>query len=180
MYAGIKLFLFFLPFLLIVFPGKAQEKNSFQVEEGYVKRINGDSSNEMVLKKVLIILPESGNILQIAAFSPYNSNEATIANESPFSSTGPAFTLTVEIDRSLIQEYLNSAKTFHAHAHLTINGITKDVLIDYIPSPSGTEEKGDFNISAFIQFNSCDYNPCEAGNEKLYLIQIKNAVVNRI
>ena len=180
MYYGIKLVLSFLLIFLIVSLGKAQDKNSFQVEEGYVQKINGDSSNEMVLKKVLVILPESANILHITAFSLYNLNEATIAKESPFSSTGPAFTLTFEIDRSLIQEYLNSAKTFHAHAHLTINGITKDVLIDYVPSPSGTEEKGDFKISVFIQFNSCDYNPCESGNEKLYLIKIRNASVNRV
>ncbi|MEO6187678.1 MAG: hypothetical protein ABIO77_02490 [Ginsengibacter sp.] len=88
--------------------------------------------------------------------------------------------LAVIIDRLQIQEALTSAKKFYTIGHLIINNTTKEVKVEYMPLPSGTEEDGDFNISIIIQFDPCDFNICETGITKQFIIKIENAVVNRV
>ena len=86
----------------------------------------------------------------------------------------------MKIDSWKIQESLTSGKSFETDGYLTLNHITKLVLVEYTPLPSLTVQDGGFNINLIMGFNPADFNLGFRNSDTRYFIQIGDAPVNRL
>jgi hypothetical protein len=103
-------------------------------------RVNGNVLCKKKLEGAIITLPDNTNQLIVRLHIPYSSiNENTIEDTVNYL-PGFHFNLRMKIDNWKIQESLTSGKTFRTDGYLTLNPITKLVLVEYSPFPSLTVE----------------------------------------
>lgn len=158
----------------------AQEYYSiYKTFDAVMLQTQGNHTNEQILNGATIILPNNSNKLNVLLNIPYSSIDNKFDTDS-VDVTGLLFNLTIDIDRIEIQENLTSSKTFITHGLLSLNGITKSVMVSYMPIASGTEEDGNFNISMVIQFNAVDFNLDILNSSRQFQFEIENAKVNRV
>jgi hypothetical protein len=176
----LSMFLVIFPSLLLFsLTGETQNQNCYRVSEANILQINADTSVFHIVNKILILVPGNQNTIRVYSIEAFNSLTDTLPEVVEFFKGSKSFSLEFTFDPKAIQEYLTSAKTFHTHASLTINNVTRNVVLDYVPLPTGTDQKGNFNISLIAQFNPCDFNICETGMNRIFMIKIQNGVVNQ-
>ena len=166
--------------LVITKSGNAQDYNTYRGFDAVMLQVNGNTRTENKLKGAIITLPNNANQLNVSLSIPYHSINYKPADNAMFSSPGLSFKLKLNVDPWLIQEDLTSAKTFVAHGFLTLNDSTKAVMVEYMPTPAGPDQDGDFNLSMIIQFDPGDFNLDEQHQNSQFIIKISDAKVNRV
>lgn len=172
--------LVFIVLLLIANGSNAQDNNIYQAADAVVLKVNENNRIENRLKGAIIALPNNSTELSLRLNIPNHLINYDAADNAGLSAPVFSFNLKININPREIQEYLTSAKTFVTHGLLTLNGITKQVTVEYMPLPNGTELDGDFNLSMTIQFNPVDFNLDDQHTNSLCIIKINNTPVNRI
>lgn len=170
-----------LPFLLLIADAcMAQDYNTCKASDAEMVQVNGNDHTSSILKGTVISLSNSSNLLNIRLRIPYHSINYIPADDSMSSSPGLLCVLKMTINPSQVQDKLTSEKVFKAQAVLTLNSISKAVMVEYKPLPAGPDQDGDFNLTMTIQFNAGDFIPGEKNKNALFIIKIGNAAVNRI
>jgi hypothetical protein len=160
---------------------KAQRyDNMYQASDADMLQLQGASSSAHMLKGATLILPNGSNQLNVTLEIPCGVMDKTLTKADQLSRTGYQFHLRINIDPVEIQELLTSTKTFVTQGLLTLNRITKPVMVSYIPVASGTDENGNFNIYMNIQFTAGEFDLDVPGINTRILLKINNAKVNRI
>ena len=149
----------FLMLLSITGSLNAQDYSNYKGAEAVMLQVKGDSINESKLKNAVITL--SNNSQLIVRLNSFPQLE---------------FTLVVHIDIWQIQNYLTSDKVFSTQGSLTVNNITREVKVEYLPLPA---DDGSVNLSLNIQFNSSDFSLIGQKANSLFIIKLNDAVVNR-
>ncbi|MCW3089801.1 MAG: hypothetical protein JWP81_870 [Ferruginibacter sp.] len=170
----------FLVLLLIAKCSNAQDHNTYQAADAVVLQVNENTRVENRLKGAILTLPNNSTQLNLRLRIPSHLINYNPADNAGVSSPGFSFNLKINIDPHEIQEYLTSAKTFVTHGLLTLNGTTKQVMVEYMPLPNGTELDGDFNLSMNIRFSPGDFNLDDQHTNSLFIIMINDTPVNRI
>ena len=143
-------------------------------------RVNGDVYSEKKLGGAFIALPDNSNQLIVRLHIPHSSINEEAAEDTVAYLPDYHFNLRVKIDSWKIQESLTSGKTFGTDGYLTLNHITRLVMIEYTPLPSLTIQNGGFNLNLIMGFNPADFN-LDVGNiNTRYFIKIGDAPVNRL
>ena len=137
----------------------AQDYSNYKGAEAVMLQVKGDSINESKLKNAVITL--SNNSQLIVRLNSFPQLE---------------FTLVVHIDIWQIQNYLTSDKVFSTQGSLTVNNITREVKVEYLPLPA---DDGSVNLSLNIQFNSSDFSLIGQKANSLFIIKLNDATVNR-
>ena len=148
----------FLLLMLISKPGRAQDYNTYQSADAVMLQVNGDMRIENRLEKVIIVLSKNSSLLNVRLSIPYRSINYMPEDNTDVSAPGLLFDLKITINPWKIQEELTSTKVFITQGFVTMNNITKPVMVEYIPLPAGPDQDGDFNLSMIIQFNPGDFN----------------------
>ena len=170
-----------LPFLLLMAEScMTQDYNTYKASDAEMVQVNGTDHTSSILKGTVISLSNSSNLLMIRLRIPNQSINYIPADDSMSSSPGLPGVLKMTINPSQVQDELTSEKVFKAQAFLTLNNITKAVMVEYKPLPAGPDQDGDFNLTMTIQFNAGDFNLGDKNKNALYIIKIGNATVNRI
>jgi len=152
----------------------------YQGADANMVEVQGNNHIEHTLKGATVLFPNGSNELNLTVNIPYNAvADKTIADAESLTA-GYLFRLTMNIDPDQIQEMLTSTKSFVTHGFVTLNNVTKEVTVQYIPKASGTEEDGNFNIYMSVGFNPADFNLGEVNGNSQYVITINDAKVNRI
>jgi len=137
----------------------AQDYSNYKGAEAVMLQVKGDSINESKLKNAVITLSN-------------NSQLIVRLNSFPLLE----FTLVVHIDIWQIQNYLTSDKVFSTQGSLTVNNITREVKVEYLPLPA---DDGSVNLSLNIQFNSSDFSLIGQKANSLFIIKLNDSTVNR-
>jgi len=149
----------FLMLLSITGSLNAQDYSNYKGAAAVMLQVKGDSINESKLKNAVITL--SNNSQLIVRLNSFPQLE---------------FTLVVHIDIWQIQNYLTSDKVFSTQGSLTVNNITREVKVEYLPLPA---DDGSVNLSLNIQFNSSDFSLIGQKANSLFIIKLNDATVNR-
>jgi len=168
--------------LLVIFISKAtraQEYDFYRSVDAVMVKVNGNSNIESELKKVLIVLPNYSNQLNVRINIPYYSIDY-IPDDTALLNTGLLFDLTMEVNPWKLQDDLIPTKSFTTDGFVTMNNVTKTVRIEYIPLPADSGQDGEFNLSLIIQFNAADFNLDTIPSNSYFIIKINDATVNRV
>jgi hypothetical protein len=158
----------------------AQNYNDFSDAEAYILQVNGSAYSEKKLDGAIIALPYNSNQLIVRMHIPYSSINENASEDTVSLLPDYIFNLRIKIDSWKIQESLTSGKTFEMNGYLTLNHITKLVLIEYTPLPSMTVQDGAFNLNLIIGFNPADFNLGVRDINTRFIIRIGDASVNRL
>lgn len=156
------------------------DENVYRTTEARLVLVQGTNSIENILKKVLVILPNGSNQLNVSVNIPYSTVANKPVDDPDIVNPGYLLWLKVNIDVNEIQDVLTSAKTFNTHGFLTLNNITKVVEVSYVPMASGTDQNGNFNVYMTVRFRPADFNLDAPGGNKEFMMNINNAKVNRV
>ena len=169
--------------LALLLPGKltsAQNYNDYRDVEAVMLQVNGDVYSEKKLEGAFIALPDNSNQLIVRLHIPYTSINDEDAEDTVTYTPDYHFNLRMKIDSWKIQESLTSGKTVETDGYLTLNHITKLVLVEYTPLPSLTVQEGGFNLNLIMKFNPVDFNLGVRNPNTRYFIKIGDAPVNRL
>jgi hypothetical protein len=158
----------------------AQNYNDYRDVEAVMLQVNGDVHSEKKLEGAFITLPDNSNQLIVRLRIPYSSINENDAEDTVTYLPDYHFNLRVKIDSWKIQESLTSGKTVGTDGYLTLNHITKLVLVEYTPLPSLTVQDGGFNLNLIMGFNPHDFNLDVPNTNTRYFIRIGDAPVNRL
>src|ERR1700692_1531229 len=136
----------------------AQNYNDYRDVEAVMLQVNGNAYSEKKLEGAFIALPDNSNQLIVRLHIPYSSINEEAAEDTVTYLPDYHFNFRMKIDSWKIQESLTSGKTFETDGYLTLNHITKLVLVEYTPLPSLTMQDGGFNLNLMIGFNPVDFN----------------------
>ena len=124
---------------------KAQNYNDYRDVEAVMLQVNGTVWSEKKLEGAFITLPDNSNQLIVRLHIPYLSVNQDAGEDTAAYLPDYHFNLRMKIDSWKIQESLTSGKSFETDGYLTLNHITKLVLVEYTPLPSLTVQDGGFN-----------------------------------
>ena len=141
---------------------------------------SGDTYFQTKLERVVVALPNYSNQLNVRLIIPYSSLPDGVPDDSITASPGYFFNLKIRVDSWNILESVTSDKTIDTDGYLTLNHITKLVIVEYTPLPSVTSQEGGFNINLIVGFNPDDFNLGDGGMETRFFIKIGDAPVNRL
>jgi hypothetical protein len=158
----------------------AQNYNDYRDVEAVILQVNGNVYSEKKLEGAIIALPDNTNQLVVRLNIPYSSINENPPEDSVTFLPDYHFNLRMKIDYWKIQELLTSGKTFETDGYLTLNHITKLVLIEYTPLPSLTVQDGSFNLNLIMGFNPADFNLGVRDINRRFIIRIGDAPVNRL
>jgi hypothetical protein len=158
----------------------AQNYNDYRDVEAVMLQANGNVYSEKKLEGAFIALPDNSNQLIVRLHIPYSSVNEEAAEDTATYLPDYHFNLSMKIDSWKIQESLTSGKTFETDGYLTLNHITKLVLVEYTPLPSLTAQDGGFNLNLIMGFNPNDFNLDVRNTNTRYFIKIGDAPVNRL
>ena len=158
----------------------AQNYNDYRDVEAVMLQVNGNDWSEKKLEGAFIALPDNSNQLIVRLHIPYSSVNEDVAKDTATYLPDYHFNLRMKIDSWKIQESLTSGKTFETDGYLTLNHITKLVLVEYTPLPSLTVQDGGFNLNLIMGFNPADFNLDVRNPNTRYFIKIGDAPVNRL
>jgi hypothetical protein len=158
----------------------AQNYNDYRDVEAVMLQANGNVYSEKKLEGAFIALPDNSNQLIVRLHIPYSSVNEEAAEDTATYLPDYHFNLSMKIDSWKIQESLTSGKTFETDGYLTLNHITKLVLVEYTPLPSLTAQDGGFNLNLIMGFNPNDFNLNVRNTNTRYFIKIGDAPVNRL
>ncbi len=125
---------------------KAQNYNDYRDVEAVMLQVNGTVWSEKKLEGAFIALPDNSNQLIVRLHIPYSSVNEEAAEDTAAYLPDYHFNLRMKFDSWKIQESVTSGKSFETDGYLTLNHITKLVLVEYTPLPSLTVQDGGFNI----------------------------------
>lgn len=166
--------------LIITKPVNAQIYNDYRDVEAVMLQVNDNAWSEKKLEGAFISLPDNSNQLIVRISIPYSSINENDAEDTVTWLPDYHFNLRVKIDSWNIQESLTSGKSFETDGYLTLNHITKLVLVEYTPLPSLTVQDGAFNLNLIMGFNPHDFNLDVRSTNTRYFIKIGDARVNRL
>jgi hypothetical protein len=169
-----------LALLLICKHINAQNYNDYRDAVAVMLQVNGNIYSEKKLEGAIIALPDNSNQLIVKLHIPYSSINENASEDTVNIVPDYIFNLRIKIDSWKIQESLTSGKTFETDGYLTLNHITKLVLVEYTPLPSLTGQDGGFNLNIIVRFNSNDFNLDVGGTNTRFFIRIGDAPVNRL
>jgi hypothetical protein len=158
----------------------AQNYNDYRDVEAAMLQVNGKVYSEKKLEGAIIGLPDNSNQLFVRLHISYSSINENASEDTVNLMPDYIFNLRIKIDSWKIQESLTSGKTFETDGYLTLNHITKLVLVEYTPLPSLTAQDGGFNLNLIIGFNPIDFNLNVGGTNTRFFIRIGDAQVNRL
>jgi hypothetical protein len=165
---------------LVIKSVSAQDFNDYRDAEAVMLQVNGNNNSEKKLESVIVALLNSSNQLTVKLNIPYASINGNEADELMVPFPDYRFNLKVKIDIWKIQESLTSGKTFDTDGYLTLNHITKLVLVEYTPLPPLSDLNGGFNLNLIIGFNPADFNLGVPDADTRVFIKIGDAPVNRL
>jgi hypothetical protein len=158
----------------------AQNYNDYRDAEAVLLQVNGNVYSENISEGAVIELPNYSNQLFVRLHIPYSSINKNAAEDTATLLPDYFFDLRIIIDSWKIQESLTSGKSFETDGYLTLNNITKLVLVEYTPLPSLTVQDGGFNLNIIIEFNPHDFKISVPDTDKRFFIRISDAPVNRL
>ncbi|HXB28397.1 MAG TPA: hypothetical protein VNW49_01200 [Puia sp.] len=158
----------------------AQNYNDYRDAQAVMLRVNGNVYSEKKLEGAIIALHDNSNQLVVRLQIPYSSINENASEDTATSLPDYHFNLRMKIDSWKTQESLTSGKTFETDGYLTLNHITKLVLVEYAPLPSMTVQDGAFNLNLIIGFNPADFNLGVRDINTRLIIRIGDAPVNRL
>jgi len=158
----------------------AQNYNDYRDVEAVMLQVNGNAYSEKKLEGAFIALPDNSNQLIVRLHIPYSSINEEAAEDTVTYLPDYHFNLRMKIDSWKIQESLTSGKTFETDGYLTLNHITKLVMVEYTPLPSLTVQDGGFNLNLIMGFNPVDFHLDVRNTNTRYFIKIGDAPVNRL
>jgi hypothetical protein len=158
----------------------AQNYNDYRDAEAVILQVNGNVYNENILEGAIIELPNYSNQLFVRLHIPYSYIDENAIEDTMTLLPDYIFDLRIKIDSWKIQESLTSDKSFETEGYLTLNNITKLVLVEYTPLPSLTVQDGGFNLNIIIGFNPGDFEISVPETAKRFFIRISDAPVNRL
>jgi hypothetical protein len=138
------------------------------------------AKGEQPINMALVTLPESSSQITLTMYVPDSVLERVSNKEINAPSPKTSIKISFDIDRDAIQQTLTSSKTFSALATITINNISKETAISFTPLIAGTEEDGNFNLSAAITFKPSDFNLVQPVTDAQLMIRLTDAPVNRL
>ena len=169
--------------LALLLPGiltSAQNYNDYRDVEAVMLQVNGNAYAEKKLEGAIIALPDNSNQLIVRLHIPYSSIIENPGEDTMTELPDYHFTLRIKVDSWKIQESLTSGKTFETDGFLTLNHVTKLVLVEYTPLPSLTVQNGGFNLNLIAGFNPVDFNLDVRDVNTRFYIKIGDAPVNRL
>jgi hypothetical protein len=167
--------------LLLICKGiSAQNYNDYRDVEAVMLQVNGNVWSEKKLEGAILALPDNSSQLIVRLHIPYSSVNEEKREDTATYLPDYHFNLRMKIDSWKIQESLTSGKTFESDGYLTLNHITKLVLVEYTPLPSLTAQDGGFNLNLIVGFNPHDFNMDFRNSNTKYFIKIGDAPVNRL
>jgi hypothetical protein len=157
----------------------AQNYNDYRDAEAVMLQENGDVYSEKKLEGAIVALPDNSNQLIVRLHIPYSLINEDAAEDTLNYLPDYHFNLKMEIGYWKIQESLTSGKTFETDGYLTLNQITKLVMVEYTPLPSLTDQDGGFNLNLIVGLNPADFNLGAGDKNKRIIVRIGDAPVNR-
>jgi hypothetical protein len=164
--------------LLTTVIANAQSFNTYKSYDAVMMVNYNDTSTQIALRDVTLILSGNYNVLNVKLNIPFSSIDHTPADA--MFAQNLIFDLKVDINFNGIQQGLTSAKTITTHSFLTLNNITRTVKVEYMPLPAGTDMNGNFKINMFIFIDPAEFNLGEPDINSQFIIVINNAKVNRV
>jgi hypothetical protein len=158
----------------------AQDYNDYRDVEAVMLQVKGNVYSEKKLEGAIVALPDNSNQLIVKLHIPFTSIGENAAVDSLSLMPDYLFNLRIKIDSWKIQESTTSGKTFETDGYLTLNHITKLVLVEYTPLPSLTMQDGGFNLNLMIGFNPVDFNLGIPDLKTRFFVRIGDAPVNRL
>jgi hypothetical protein len=157
----------------------AQNYNDYRDVEAVMLQVNGNVYAEKKMEGAIIATPDNSNQLIVTLHIPHSSINENASEDSVAYLPDYHFNLRIKIDSWKILESLTSGKTFQTDGYLTLNHITKLVLVEYTPLPSPTAQDGSFNLNLITGFNPVDFNLGVGDSNTRFIIRIGDAPVNR-
>jgi hypothetical protein len=158
----------------------AQSFNDYRDMEAVMLQVNGNVYSQTKLEGAFIALPNYSNQLILRLHIPYSLINENAPEDTATLAQDYLFNLKIRIDSWKIQETLTSGKSFDKDGYLTLNHITKLVLVEYNPLPSLSVQDGSFNLNLIAGFNPVDFNLDIPNADTRYFIKIGDAPVNRL
>ncbi|MDB5200472.1 MAG: hypothetical protein JWO92_2435 [Chitinophagaceae bacterium] len=168
----------FFALLLTTGIANAQYFNTYKSYDAVMVNNNNNTSTQITLRNVTMILAGNYNVLNVKLNIPFRSIDHK--PEDAMFAQNLFFDLKVNINFNQVQQGLTSTKTFTTHSFLTLNNITRTVKVQYMPLPVGTDMNGNFKISMNIFLNPAEFNLGDPNNNSQFIIIISNAKVNRV